>query len=280
MGSHNTQTVLITGASSGIGAAFARKLAAQGYDLILVARREAKLKQLTTLLQTQFHVKVEALVADLCELADIERVEKHITEITNLDLLVNNAGFGDPGNFAENSLAQTQALINLHIIATTRLSHAALPTMIARHSGAIINVSSIASFIPNPPIEIIYCATKAYLNTFSEGLQAQLQLQGAQVRIQALCPGFTFTEFHDNSAYESQQIKTRIPKWLWMSAEEVVEKSLQNLKHGRVIYIPGFKNRIIVALARSRVVCSLAIAFCNRLSSRNILGSKNSLPRP
>ena len=248
---------LITGASSGIGAAFAHKLASQGYNLILVARRSAKLTQLAASLQEEFHINAEVFVADLSQTTDIERIEKQIVGLTNLDLLVNNAGFGDPGLFAENSLTQTTSLIDVHVIASTRLSRAALPGMIARDFGAIINVSSIGAFMPSPPTEIIYCATKAYLNVFSEGLQAHLELQGANVQIQALCPGFTYTEFHDNPIYKAQQIKTRIPKWLWMSSEEVVKESLRNLKRGQVICIPSLKNRVIVALARNALTAIL-----------------------
>jgi len=246
-----SRMALITGASSGIGAAFAYKLASQGYNLILIARRSAKLTQLAASLQKEFHINREVLVADFSQMTDIERIEKRIVGLTNLDLLVNNAGFGDPGLFAENSLTHTTSLIDVHVIASTRLSRAALPGMIARDSGAIINVSSIGAFMPSPPTEIIYCATKAYLNVFSEGLQAQLEIQGANVQIQALCPGFTYTEFHDNPIYEAQKIKTRIPSWLWMSPEEVVEESLRDLKRGQILCIPGIKNRIIVALGRN-----------------------------
>lgn len=275
------KVALVTGASSGIGAAFARKLASQGYNLVLVARRKAKLRQLAAELQTQFHVKAEVLVADLSQPSDLERVERRITEITNLDLLVNDAGFGDPGMFVENSPAHIQSIIDVHVVASTRLSRAALPGMIARNTGAIINVSSIGAFTPRPFTEIIYCASKAYLNIFSEGLQAQLVLQGMNIRVQALCPGFTHTEFHDNPIYETQQIKTRIPKWLWMSAEEVVEESLRGLKHGQVICVPGFKNRVIVALARSGLANLLFSILRNfwRPSSHGDFASKSTAPR-
>ena len=272
---------LVTGASSGIGSVFARKLASQGYNLVLVARREAKLTQLAAELQTQFHVKAEVLVTDLSQPSDLERVERRITEITNLDLLVNDAGFGDPGMFVENSPAHIQSIIDVHVVASTRLSRAALPGMIARNTGAIINVSSIGAFTPRPFTEIIYCASKAYLNIFSEGLQAQLALQRMNIRVQALCPGFTHTEFHDNPIYETQQIKTRIPKWLWMSAEEVVEESLRGLKHGQVICVPGFKNRVIVALARSGLANLLFSILRNfwRPSSHGDFASKSTAPR-
>lgn len=274
-----TPAALITGASSGIGAAFARKFASLGYDLVLVARREALLIQMAFDLQGQFPIHAEVLAADLAISADIERVEARISELTNLEMLVNSAGFGDPGTFADNSLEHILAVIDVHIVASTRLSRAVLPGMIARNFGTIINVSSIGAFTPRPVIELVYCATKAYLNVFSEGLQAQLDLRGTNILIQALCPGFTHTEFHDNPAYKAQHIKTQIPSWLWMSAEEVVEQSLRNLKHGHVICIPGFKNRIIVALARNRIVRLFVSALSDYISNRNVPTSKDPLPQ-
>jgi hypothetical protein len=153
----STRTALITGASSGIGAAFARKFASLGYDLVLVARREARLKQLVADLQAQFPIHAEALAVDLSHSTGIERVEQRISELTDVQILVNSAGFGDPGTFAENSLTQTLAVIDVHIVATTRLSRAVLRGMIAGNSGTIINVSSIGAFTVHPSLELVYC---------------------------------------------------------------------------------------------------------------------------
>jgi len=244
---NSNSTILITGASSGIGAAFARKLASQGYDLVLVARREAKLTQLAAELQAQFHINVEVLVADLSQAAGIEHVEKRIVELTNLELLVNNAGFGIPGKFAEVPLNKTLAMINVHVFASMRLSHTALPGMIARDKGGIVNVSSIGAFFPRAG-DATYCATKTYLVAFAQALQGELL--GTGIRIQALCPGFVPTEFLDHPDYEVLQVKHKIPKWLWTPAEEVVEESLRALKRDQVICIPGFKNRVFVAMTR------------------------------
>jgi len=249
---------LITGASSGIGAAFARRLAFQGYDLILVARRRQRLARLADELHKQFGVNVEVLVVDLTDTGDVGRVERHIAELRPLDILVNNAGFGIPARFAETQVDRHLAMIQVHVLASVRFSRAALPGMLARGQGAIINVSSIGAFIPKAG-DVTYCATKAYLVTFSEALQAELR--GTGVRIQALCPGFTRTEFLDNPEYEKDQIKTRIPKVLWMSTEEVVERSLAALGQGRVACVPGFKNRLIVALARAGVTNLLLKIF-------------------
>lgn len=244
---NDTRTALITGASSGIGAAFAHQLALQGYDLVLVARREAKLTELANELQERFHINTEVMIADLSQLAGVERVEKRIVELTNLELLVNNVGFGIPGKFTEVPLNKTLAMIDVHVFASVRLTHAVLPGMIARDKGGIVNVSSIGAFIPRAG-DATYCATKAYLVAFSQALQAELQ--GTGIRIQALCPGFVPTEFLNHPDYEVLQVKHKIPKWLWTSAKEVVEQSLGALKRDSVIYIPGFKNRVFVTMTR------------------------------
>ncbi len=262
MQTHKRKIALITGASSGIGAAFARKLAAWQYDLVLVARRKARLANLATELHQQFHVDVEVLVADLSRSGDIEHIEQRIGELGDLDLLVNNAGFGIPGTFVENPVERYLEMIVVHVLVSVRLCHAALPGMIARGQGAIINLSSIGAFLTGPSDET-YCATKAYLLVFSEALQAELA--GTGVRVQALCPGFTYTEFHDQQVYERYDIKARIPKALWMSADEVVEQSLKALERGRVICIPGFKNRVLILLARMGLAPLLARMLESRL---------------
>ena len=253
-------TALITGASSGIGAVFARRLASQGYNLVLVARRETPLRNLSDEVQQSFHVTAQVLPADLSHPADVERVEKRISGITDLEILINNAGFGVPGRFTEIELERNVAMIQVHILATMRLCRTALPGMIARRRGSIINVSSIAAFMGSVR-NATYSATKAYLNVFSEALQDELK--GSGVRVQALCPGLTHTEFHDHPGYGDY--KTRIPEFLWMKAEDVVAESLAAIERGRVICIPGFKNRLIVAAIRNRpcafVVKALAARF-------------------
>ena len=256
------RVALITGASSGIGAAFARKLSSQGYDLILVARRKEKLKQLATELQTQFRVDTEVLIADLSEPVDLARVEKHIAELTNLELVVNNAGFGVPGKFVEAQLDKTMAMIDVHIIASTRLAHAVLPAMIKRSKGVIINVASIGGFIPRPQ-DAVYCASKAYLIAFSQALQGELTDTGIQVQV--LCPGFVPTEFLDSPEYQQLGMKNKIPKWLWSPAEAVVQASLRALNRDQVVCIPGFKNRVIVTLGRSGLATTLLKILANKL---------------
>lgn len=238
-------SALITGASSGIGAAFARRLAADGYHIILVARREEKLKALAEELEAQHagRMSAEVLVADLAKARQVAQVEARIRELDDLQILINNAGFGTTGKFAEIDLGRQLDMIHVHLDATVRLTRAALPGMIARQHGAIINVSSIAAFFTNGE-NATYNATKAFLNSFSESLQ--LELKGTNVQVQALCPGFTYSQFHDTSEYQ-EFTRDQIPQVLWMSAKEVVTESLDALKREKVIFIPGRRNRWLVA---------------------------------
>jgi short-subunit dehydrogenase len=247
-----SRTALITGASSGIGAAFARQLAPLGYDLILVARREERLAALAAELQQRHPTTAEVLAADLIRPTDLKRVLKRITELDDLDLLINNAGFGAPGSFAGVYLAPQLDMIRLHVIASVCLTRAALPGMIARRRGAIVNVSSIAGMTPIPG-SATYSATKAYLNFFSQALQAELQ--GTGVKIQALCPGFTHTEFHDTPTHRGFH-RSNIPEAMWMSPDDVAEQSLRSLHKRQVIFVPGLKNRLVAAAAR-RIPTSL-----------------------
>jgi len=244
---HNSPgTALITGAAGGIGAAFARQLASKGYNLILVGKRVERLVALATGLQDHHPISAEVIGADLSNPTDVERVEKLTAGLESLDMLINNAGFRIPGKFSESDVTKHLEMIHVHVITTVRLTRAALPGMIVRRRGAIINVSSFVTFLPIGGVT--YRATKAYLNAFSEALQAELR--GTGVRVQALCPGFTSnTDFYDMPEYEAFD-RSQIPKALWMPAEEVVAKSLKALRRSQVVYIPGFKNRLLVALAR------------------------------
>lgn len=238
---------LVTGASSGIGAVFGRALAAQGYDLILTARREARLNALADVLRRELGVRVEVVAADLSLEAGIAQVEASIERAGGIDLLVNNAGYGLAGNFAEVPLEQHLALIECLELACIRLARAALPGMLARRQGAIINVASTAGFVALPR-DVLYSTTKSALITFSQALA--LELAGTGVRVQALCPGFTHTEFHDDPAHAAAGVKRRIPGWLWMQAEDVVSASLHALSEDRVVVVPGLVNQAIVAGAR------------------------------
>jgi short-subunit dehydrogenase len=241
---------LITGASSGIGAAFARRLAADGYDLTLVARREERLAVLAGELGEHYGAVVQCLLADLSESAALEQVEQRVAALPELDLLINNAGFGTRGSFAESDVRRQSQMIQLHVVASTRLTHAALPGMVARRHGGIINVASLAAFIALPG-DAVYNATKAYLVSFSRTLREELK--GTGVRVQALCPGFTRTELHSAQGLPESEL-ARVPAMLWLRAEEVVGASLRSLGRNQAICVPGWKNRVILYLARLGVV--------------------------
>lgn len=261
-----TKTALITGASSGIGAAFARELAAKGYNLILVARRAERLTRLTRELQQNYGVYIESLIANLSETTALKQVEARITELNTLEMLVNNAGFGTWDKFAESDLNKQLEMVQVHIIATMRLCRAALPGMIARARGFIINVASIGAFLPARR-NATYNATKAYLVSFSESLGAELK--GSGIHIQALCPGFTHTEFHDSPEY-TRFNRSQVPQWLWSSTEEVAAASLSALSRGMVVFVPDFKNRLLLSLARSRITAPLL-----RAASEPVLEDNN-----
>lgn len=232
---------MVTGASSGIGAAFARRLSRDGYRPILVARRAGLLEDLARELGG-----AETLVADLTVEEDLRCVEARIAAAAaDLDLLVNNAGFGLAGRFYETPVEGHTRMHSLHVCATMRLSHAALRGMTARGKGALINVSSVASFSQSPG-SVSYCATKAWMTSFTEGLHLDLLSAGSPVRVQALCPGFTYSEFHDVMGMD----RGSIPKWLWCTAEEVVAASLKGLAKGKVVVIPGLFYRALVRAMR------------------------------
>ena len=255
---------LITGASSGIGATYARRLAAQGHDLILVARRKEKLDSLAAEIRVQAPVTIEVLSADLSQDEDIHRVVERIQSCPNLTMLINNAGFGYPGAFWDVEPQGQLAMINVHVSASTLLCRVALPGMIERQSGAIINVSSIASFAVRRT-GTLYHATKAYLNAFTSGLAAELK--GMPLRIQVLCPGFTVTEFHDNPGYENFK-RSSIPKFLWLSAEDVVDQSLRDLQRGKLVCVPGRAYRLIVFVLTNSLTKPLAQFVASRMIRR------------
>jgi short-subunit dehydrogenase len=224
------KTALITGASSGIGETFARKLATRGFDLILVARREDRLQKIAGDL-----AGATALVADLATLEGIAKVESAISKAESLEMLVNNAGFGTMGRFWVADLEGQQRMLDVHIRATMRLTYSALREMVARGRGAVINVSSVAAFGQSAG-NVSYCSSKAWINSFSEGLHLELCEAGSPVQVQALCPGFTATEFHDTLGVD----RKLIPGWMWMTANAVVEASMRGLERRKVIVVPGW----------------------------------------
>jgi len=249
---------LITGASAGIGATFARALAARGYDLVLVARRRERLEELGRELETSHGTHSVVLAADLTSDTDLKRLAERIALLDRLDLLVNNAGFGTRGRFWEAQLESQEAMHKLHVLATMHLCHAALRRMVAADRGAIINVSSVAGFVSSPG-SVSYCATKTWMNRFTEGLYLELRGAGSAVRVQALCPGFTESEFHDVAGVD----RSSIASWLWLRAEDVVAMSLRGLDCGQLFVVTGFQYRLLV-----RVLAVLPDALRRSVSIR------------
>lgn len=227
-------TALVTGATAGIGAAFARRLARDGFDLVLVARTESRLHAMADELGTS--VKTEVLVADLGTDDGIAAVERRLTD-DGVDLLVNNAGFGQRGHFLKVPLDAELAMVKVHIEAVLRLTSAATPGMLARRKGGILNVASVAAFFPRGT----YGATKAWVVSFSQAVRQDLA--GSGVNVLALCPGFTHTEFHDRADMDV----SRLPSWAWLTAEQVVDAGLADLRAGKAVSIPGMQYKALVA---------------------------------
>jgi uncharacterized protein len=225
------RTALVTGASSGIGAAFVRALAEQGTAVVLVARRVERLEQTAEHLGREFGLPSQIMAADLTDPAELARVEARLADPEDpIDLLVNNAGLGGRGRLLDQPVDRLDREIRLNVLALLRLTKAALPGMLARRHGGVLNVSSVAGFQPMPG-DATYAASKAFVTSFTESLAGELH--GSGVRAMALCPGYTRTEFHggDDSG--------RGPDGLWLDADRVARDALADLGRGRVISVPG-----------------------------------------
>ncbi len=235
---------LVTGASSGIGQAFAVALGARGSDLVLVARRRDRLEDLAGRLRETSGVSVETLVADLTDADDLAMVEDRLRDPSRpVDLLVNNAGAGGHGPFAERPIEDEDRRIRLNVLAPVHLMSAALPGMIERRRGGIVNVSSVASVQPLPFVAT-YAATKAYLTSFSQSVHEEVR--GAGVTVVALLPGFTTSEFHD----AADMRRSAIPGPAWLTADSVADAGLRALDRGQAVCVPGVGYRILVTVSR------------------------------
>ena len=234
-------TALVTGATAGIGHAFARRLAADGHDLVLVARDSGRLESTAKELHTSYDVHVEVLAADLTDDDDCRRVENRLADASRpVDLLVNNAGSGVRHRFSTGDIEDEEQTLRLLVRAVMRLTRAAIPGMVERGHGAIVNVSSVASFLPRGT----YSAAKAWVTTFSQGLANELDDTG--VRVLVLCPGFTRTEFHDRAGLNM----AAVPRFLWLDADKVVDQGLAALRRNAVVCVPGARYKVIVAVSR------------------------------
>ncbi|MGB7449729.1 MAG: SDR family NAD(P)-dependent oxidoreductase [Ornithinimicrobium sp.] len=232
---------LVTGASAGLGRAFAVELAARGHDVVLVARDESRLRQLAEELTRRHGVHAEALAADLADRAQLQQVADRVSDPQRpVDLLVNNAGFGINHDFATGDLAAEERAVDVMVRAVMVLSHAAAEPMRTRGHGAILNVSSVASFVTMGT----YSAIKAWATVFSEGLAAELS--GTGVTVTALCPGFIRTEFHDRA----QMKMPHLPERLWLNAHRVAQDALDDVAAGRVVSVPSVEYRVLASTAR------------------------------
>lgn len=224
---------LVTGGTTGIGAAFAAQLAREGSDLILVARTEQRLTEQAAELSQRYGVAVETIAADLSTIDGLGRVEARVSDATApLDLLVNNAGFGLEATFLDSDISEEDGMLAVNVGAVMRLTHAVLPVMVGRSSGGIINVSSVAGFVPTET-GATYSASKAWVTAFTESLSMLVRDKGVQLT--ALCPGFTRTEFHDRAGVARGQV----PQRMWLDAGDVVATGLRDHRRGAVISIPG-----------------------------------------
>lgn len=232
---------LITGATSGIGAAFENRLAQKGFNLILHGRRQEKLTERAKNLEKTHNISVEIIIGELSQAEELRKIETHIQGLERLDMLINNAGYWTPGPFWNHSPNSLEAMIMVHVIAPVRFIRAALPRMLERHKGDIINVSSMGAYFNLVTVEN-YGATKAYLINFTESLH--VALMGTGIRVQALAPGFTVTDFHSRLGADFTKAQRK-----WMRPEELVEISLKALEKGRVVCIPGVKRLFLVKFA-------------------------------
>lgn len=258
------RTALVTGASAGIGAAFARHLAARGYALVLTARRADRLEALAAEVRAAHGVAVLVLPADLADPASPSRLlaDCAAREVA-VDVLVNNAGYGVPGAFTDAPWATHAAFLQVMVTAMCELVHGVLPGMRARGWGRIVNVASFAALVPSVAGHTQYAASKAFLVRFSEALAAEGAAHGVQVT--ASCPGFTYSEFHDVTGTRGQV--SRLPSWLWLDAGTVVRESWDGVMAGRPVVIPGRVYRVLAVLARL-LPPGLVLAAIRRNASR------------
>lgn len=230
------RTALVTGASSGLGATFARHLAQKGMDLILIARREEKLKRLAQELIDLYQIKVETMTFDISERISIVALYKLLLNRNDIDVLVSNAGMAVNQSFARIDMSLANQNLDLHCLAPLYLTNGVIKKMIAQNQGIIIYTSSLASWLPSQGG--LYPASKAFLTMWAQCLN--IDLQQTEVRVQALCPGFFHSEFHQHGL---EKLKQTIPGYLWMTTEQVVSASLKGLDKNQVIVVPGLKYR-------------------------------------
>ncbi|MFF0744423.1 SDR family NAD(P)-dependent oxidoreductase [Streptomyces sp. NPDC004111] len=234
-------TALITGATAGIGSAFARRLASDGHNLVLVARNTERLQEQATELHDKHGVEAEVLSADLATDKGIAAVEARLADRTHpVDLLVNNAGFGNKGEFLEVPMADELTMLKVHCEAVLRLTSAAVTGMKERGRGGVVNVASVAAFVPRGT----YGASKAWVVQFTQGVAKDMT--GSGVRLMALCPGFVRTEFHERAGMGTDNI----PSWMWLDADKLVAEALKDLARGKALSIPDPRYKALMGVVK------------------------------
>lgn len=241
-----TRTALVTGASAGIGAAFAELLAAEGLDLLLVARREDRLRELADRLTDKHNGRYEILAADLRDPAAPTKIFNHASELgVDIDVLINNAGLSGKGAFSETPWDEIGGELQVMVTAVTELAHLAVPGMRERGWGRVINLSSLAAFQP-PGASLLYTGIKTYILNMSQALDMELKPYG--VNVTALCPGFTRSEFHDVMGTRSQA--DNLPGVMWQDADDVAREGWEAVMKGKPICVPGSLNKVLSATMR------------------------------
>ncbi|MBS0411508.1 MAG: SDR family oxidoreductase [Proteobacteria bacterium] len=244
----SARLALITGASAGIGAAFARLYARHGYDLAITARRENRLRELSDDIRLSHGVEVLVIPADLADPAAPDAILAEIAANgRSVDALVNNAGYGMPGAFAGSPWEEHAQFLQVMVAAPCELAHKALPGMVERRFGRIVNVASLAGLAPGGPGATLYGASKAFLVRFSQSLHQEVA--GSGVHVSALCPGFTYSEFHDANQTRAQ-ITGTVPDWLWMGADEVAAQGFEAVEANRPVCVTGAPNKALAALGK------------------------------
>lgn len=259
---------VVTGAAGGLGSSFARKLAQRGYRLLLVDRRQSQLEQVCASISAEHGVSAEPYAADFCNREEVEQLAKQLKQMTDLELLVNNAGFGTINHFVDTDANLLMSMVDVHVATPMILSHAVLPGMIDRDCGAIINVSSLSAWFHSAG-NAHYGSTKICLAAFSMALAEELR--GTNVRVQALCPGFVRTEFHKAASMKGFE-RCSPAAHMWATADDVAECSLRRLSSKQVIVVPGLGYRMIGRFARMPLLQPLMqrIARVPRLPSNRV----------
>ena len=240
------KTAIITGATSGIGARYATELASQGYNLVLTGRREDIISKLAAELSEKYKIKADVVIAELSEEEGVQKLIDVTDPMDDIDILINNAGFGLNKYYMQSDINSHVRMNNVHTTASMKMIYAVLPKMIRQGYGSIINVASVAGLCPLDK-DIVYSGSKAFLINFSEALYMEVMKKG--IKVQVLCPGYTHTDFHAKLELSEAEYKKN-DTLKWMSAEEVVRYSLKRLKKNKVVCIPGFSNRLMVKVSR------------------------------